>query len=112
MATRSSDRRSELPAGWGVDTDAGRYRLVRRVDEAVFAHSAGPQSWKDTLHPARRRLLSAQRHADPDQTGFSIEPEPAEVAPRYAFLGVRPCDLAAIGILDRVLAGGAHPSPH
>ena len=103
---------SELPVGWGVDTGAGRYRLVRRADDAVFAHSAGPQSWKSILHPARRRLLSIQQHADCDQTGFSVEPEPADVAPRYAFLGVRPCDLAAIGILDRVLAGGEHPSPH
>ena len=35
---------------------------------------------------------------------------PAEPASeRYAFLGVRGCDLASIGILGRVLGGGAHP---
>jgi ferredoxin len=28
---------------------------------------------------------------------------------RYALLGVRPCDLRGIGVLDRVLAGGRHP---
>jgi len=27
---------------------------------------------------------------------------------RYPLLGVRPCDLAAIGVLDRVLTGGRH----
>src|ERR1700694_3570462 len=32
-----------------------------------------------------------------------------EESPRYAFLGVRGCDLAAISTLDRVLGGGAYP---
>jgi ferredoxin len=70
----------------------------RRSDAAAFGHSAGPQSWKQFLHPQRQLVWS------------SDEAEPALV-PRYAFLGVRGCDLAAIGVLDRVLAGGAHPDP-
>jgi ferredoxin len=98
---------TELPFGWGVDTDAGRYRLVRRDDQAAFAHSAGPQSWKSTVHPARQRLLTVHQ----DGEGFRAEPEP-EPDVRYAFLGVRPCDLAALGILDQVLARGAAPDPH
>ncbi|MEU5264253.1 4Fe-4S dicluster domain-containing protein [Amycolatopsis sp. NPDC021455] len=91
----------QLPAGWGVSTAPGRYRLRRRDDEAVFGHSAGPQSWKTFLHPPRRKLFEVSR------TG---EFTPAqEDDTRYAFLGVRGCDLAAIAILDRVLGGGAHP---
>lgn len=89
----------ELPWGWGVDVAPGSYRLRRRADEAAFGHSAGPQSWKQFLHPARQLLWSSGPGGE--QTG---EPE----AP-YAFLGVRGCDLAAIGVLDRVLAGGTHP---
>ncbi|MHC3469877.1 4Fe-4S dicluster domain-containing protein [Streptomyces sp. 7R007] len=92
----------ELPFGWGVELDAGRYRLVERADGAAFAHSAGPQSWKNFLHPARERLWSADRTAEGDVT-FTAE-EPA--APAYAFLGVRPCDLRAIAVQDRVLTGG------
>ncbi len=89
-----------LPAGWGVDTGPGYYRLRPREDAAVFAHSAGPGSWKEFLHPPRRPLWTA------DAGGFrAAEPE----TPRYAFLGVRGCDLAAIGILGRVLGEGAHP---
>lgn len=89
-----------LPSGWGVETAPGRYRLHRRADAAVFAHSAGAQSWKQFLHPPRRRLLTA--HAD----GFiAATEEPV----RYAFLGVRACDLAAIATLGTVLGGGAHP---
>ena len=36
-------------------------------------------------------------------------PEPAP--DRGAFLGLRACDLAAIAVQDRVLAGGPHPEP-
>jgi ferredoxin len=48
----------DLPRGWGVDVGPGHYRLQRRDDDAVFAHSSGPQSWKQFLHPPRRRLWS------------------------------------------------------
>ena len=50
---------ADLPAGYGVDVGPGHYRLRRRDDRSMFAHSAGPQSWKQFLHPARRRLWSA-----------------------------------------------------
>ncbi|OCB49785.1 4Fe-4S ferredoxin [Mycobacterium vulneris] len=86
----------DLPRGWGVDVGPGRYRLRRREDDALFGHSAGPQSWKQFLHPPRQRLWS------------SAGVEAAET-PRYAFIGVRACDLSAIKILDGVLGAGAHP---
>ncbi|HWD79262.1 MAG TPA: hypothetical protein VG497_10270, partial [Kribbella sp.] len=85
----------QLPAGWGVETGPGYYRLRRREDDAVFAHSAGPQSWKTFLHPAHRKLWST----DPDGSFQAA----AEATPRYALLGVRGCDLAAIGKLRQVL---------
>jgi ferredoxin len=88
----------ELPFGWGVELAAGSYRLRRRADDAAFGHAAGPQSWKRFLHPPREKLWSATRTAD----GFEVS-EDDEQPPRYAFLGVRPCDLRAIEIQDRVL---------
>jgi len=88
----------ELPFGWGVELAAGRYRLRRRADDAAFGHAAGPQSWKRFLHPPREKLWSATRTAG----GFEVS-EDDEQPPRYAFLGVRPCDLRAIEIQDRVL---------
>jgi sulfhydrogenase subunit beta (sulfur reductase) len=100
------DSAAELPYGVGVDTEAGRYRLRERPDRAAFGHSAGPQSWKTVLHPPRARLWSADRSPD----GTVAVREPAEHH-RYALLGVRPCDLAAIGVLDRVLTGGRHADP-
>ena len=35
------DSAAGLPAGWGVDTAPGTYRLRQREDAAVFANSAG-----------------------------------------------------------------------
>jgi Fe-S-cluster-containing hydrogenase component 2 len=96
---------ADLPFGWGVETEAGRYRLRARGDTAAFGHSAGPQSWKSVLHPARARMWSADRIGD-----TVVATEPAE-RHRYALLGVRPCDLTAIAILDKVLAGGRHVDP-
>ena len=92
---------AQLPAGWGVDSGPGRYRLRRRADQAVFGHSAGPQSWKQFLHPPRQQLWSA------DADGFSpAREEPA----RYAFLGVRACDLAAIAKLARCWVAARIPA--
>jgi ferredoxin len=89
----------DLPHGWGVRTGPGTYRTQRRPDGAAFAHSTGPQGWKRFLHPPREPLATARRDAD---GGLRFE-EPDEPPVRYAFLGVRPCDLRAIAVQDRVL---------
>ncbi|HEY7051936.1 MAG TPA: 4Fe-4S dicluster domain-containing protein [Mycobacterium sp.] len=87
----------DLPRGWGVEVAPGQYRLRRRDDDALFGHSAGPQSWKQFLHPPRQKLWSSDDASEPEES------------PRYAFIGVRACDLAAIRILNGVLGEGAHP---
>ncbi|MEU2052389.1 4Fe-4S dicluster domain-containing protein [Streptomyces bungoensis] len=97
---RSAD---ELPYGWGVELEAGHYRLRERPDGAAFANAAGPQSWKRFLHPPRVRQWSADR-VEGELVLTAGEAPP----PRYAFLGVRPCDLRAIAVQDRVLTGGAY----
>jgi ferredoxin len=99
------DSAADLPYGWGVRTEAGQYRLRRRTDTAAFAHSAGPQSVKDILHPPRARVWSA------DRTDGRVTTSGPDPPPRYAVIGARPCDLAALGVLDRVLSGGACPEP-
>ena len=92
---------AELPFGWGVRLEPGGYRLRRRSDDAAFGHSAGPGSWKQFLHPPREKLWSASL-AD---GGFEIDPA-EDAPPPLAFFGVRPCDLRAIQIQDRVLGSG------
>ena len=88
----------QLPFGWGVTLGPGGYRLRERTDQAAFGHAAGPQSWKQFLHPPREKLWSARRAGD----GFEPDPVP-EAEPKFAFFGVRPCDLRAIQIQDQVL---------
>jgi len=95
------DEPSALPYGWQSDVEAGQYRLLRGADSLAFTHTSGPQSWKQVVHPPKERLWSADRSED----GFTVtddEPEPL----RLALVGVRPCDLRAIGVLDRVLGDG------
>jgi len=88
---------NQLPIGWTDEQEAGQYRLKRRDDKAYFGFNVGPQSWKDILFPADRRLWRAVR----DETGFHIEDTRAPV-PKVAFLGMRACELAAIAIQDRI----------
>ena len=88
----------QLPFGWGVTLGPGGYRLRQRTDQAAFGHAAGPQSWKQYLHPPREKLWSVRRAGG----GFEVDPDP-EAAPKFAFFGVRPCDLRAIQIQDQVL---------
>ncbi len=99
---------ADLPAGWTDEQEAGHYRLRRREDEALVGYNVGPHSWKRYQLPPEVRLWRARRGPDGTLTGLT---EPPREAPRYAFLGARSCELHAMGILDRVLLGGAHADP-
>lgn len=92
---------SDLPIGWAEVQEAGTYRLVKRADEALFGYAVGPQSWKKFLHPAERRLWKAHREGK----SLEITPEP-DREDKWAFIGVRSCELHAIQIQDRVFLGG------
>jgi ferredoxin len=91
-----------LPVGWTENQDAATYRLERRDDEARFGYAVGPHSWKQFLLPARVRLWRARREGD---GSLEVEEEPLDET-RLAFIGVRSCELHAIGIQDRVFLGG------
>ena len=91
----------DLPAGWTDEQAPARYRLARRDDDALFGYAVGPQSWKAELLPPRVRLWQAQRD------GLAVEESESDAVPT-AFLGVRPCELSAIAIQDRIFLGGAH----
>ncbi len=97
---------AELPAGWTEEQHPGSYRLKRRPDAALFGYTVGPHSWKKFFHPETAVLWQANRNAN----GFDISTQPVTTQ-RLALVGVRPCDLHAIAILDSVLAGGAFRDP-
>ncbi len=87
----------ELPVGVTDEQSPGGYRLRSREDGAYFGYAVGPHSWKKFLYPPEQRLWRAVR-AD---RGFELQPEPPP-AERYAFLGVRACELAALAVHDKV----------
>ncbi|WP_437283423.1 4Fe-4S dicluster domain-containing protein [Sorangium sp. So ce375] len=96
----------ELPAGWTEQQEAGRYRLARRADEALFGYAVGPRSLKHLLFVPRLRLVQLRRRG-----GSISRTDEAEAPPRLAVLGARACDLAAIDVQDRVFVDGPHPDP-
>lgn len=91
----------DLPAGWTETQEAGRYRLRRRDDEALFGFSAGPQSWKKFFFAPRIRLFQVRREGQ--EISFTRE---AGEYPRLALVGARSCDVHAIEIQDRTFLQG------
>jgi ferredoxin len=100
---RSADA---LPAGWTDEQGPGSYRLKRRDDEALFGYAVGPHSWKRFLFPPVTPLFSASRDG---RAMLTEDPEPP--APKYAFIGVRACEVAAIDVQDRVFVGPGAEDP-
>ncbi len=93
----------QLPAGVGDEQSPGHYGLVDHHDRRVFDYTVGPISPKRWTFPATVPLNVGRRD------GRAVSFEPAELdAPRLAFLGVRACELAALGIQDRVFLGGPY----
>ncbi len=102
------DSVDDLPQGWTDEQDAGHYRLKRREDPALFGYVVGPHSWKKFLFPPHLRLWRARRNGD--DPGFEVQPEPLPDT-KYAFLGVRSCELHALFVQDRVFLGEKHADP-
>lgn len=96
----------DLPAGWGEEQEAGRYRLVQRDDNRLFGFSVGPQSFKSAFFVPRVRLVRLRRQGG----GFEAE-APASPPERVALIGARACELAAIAVQDRTFLGGPFREP-
>ena len=92
---------SDLPCGWRDVQEGGKYRLERRNDNLYFGYVVGPQSLKKFLFPAVQRLWQTKK----SNNGFEILPEKTDKI-KYAFIGVRSCDLDAIQIQDKIFIEG------
>ena len=76
----------------------------RRADNALFGFAVGPQSWKRFLHPPIETLWKARN----GEGGIAVAAG-YETSPKFAFIGVRACEIHAIAIQDRVFCEGAYP---
>lgn len=97
---------ADFPLGWSDHQDGGSYRLVKNDVPALFGHVVGMQSLKKYLYPPVRTILEVEKNGKRFKAG-----SPESEYPRLAFIGVRPCDLAALATHEKVLANGPYADP-
>jgi len=97
-------RSGDLPLGWRDRRAPGLYRLEHGQGPELFEWAVGPASWKSEFFAPEEVVWRAS--VTDDQVTIT-EPEPA--GPPIAIIGARPCELAALGVLDGVLGDGAVP---
>jgi sulfhydrogenase subunit beta (sulfur reductase) len=96
----------DLPRGWTDEQDGGTYRLVKRADDALFGYAVGPHAWKRFVQPPSQRLWQARQEGS--EVRFITA---SDEVPRYAFIGVRACELQALAVQDRVFMHAAYADP-
>jgi sulfhydrogenase subunit beta (sulfur reductase) len=87
----------DIPQGIQDEQDGGKYRLMEGDPELFFQYVVGPHGPKRHFFPAQLRLF--QFHIEKER--FDLDAGPPQV-PKLVFLGIRPCELAAIKVQDRV----------
>jgi sulfhydrogenase subunit beta (sulfur reductase) len=91
---------ADLPQGYQSEQQAGRYHLVNPGHDHYFDITPGPDTWKQFFFPPVIQTTSLQR--DPDDPRLWRYEGGAMDIPSYALIAVRPCELAAIQVQDRV----------
>ena len=92
---------ADLPQGWADQQTPGRYRLDPKMGEAYFAHTTTATSPRRHLHPPHETIVRIRRSDD----GFVVD-DHEPLGPPLALVGIRPCDVVAIDVADRVASRG------
>ncbi|WP_084075521.1 4Fe-4S dicluster domain-containing protein [Demequina sp. NBRC 110052] len=100
---------SDLPRGRGDTQRPAEYRLTERDDRSFFGFAAPAISSKPVFFPAEEVIWRGRR--DHDEGHFTVERDRPDAAP-IALLGTRSCDLRAVQIHDKVLAGRMYEDAH
>ncbi len=93
----------DLPKGVHDEQAPGRYRLSQGNDSRLFDWAVGPNGWKSEFFPAHEEVWRA--HVG-EGTVQMVEIRDARRP--LAVVGARPCEVAALEVLDRVFRDGAH----
>ena len=91
------DSLEDLPFGYSTESQPGRFEFSYTDNARYFQAVPGGDSWKKFLFPPRTSLFTSYK----ENGGFAIKPH-EELETLRALIGVRPCDLAAIDVQDRV----------
>jgi ferredoxin len=97
---------TDLPHGYADEQKPGHYRLLKIDDAGYFDYVVGSQSLKTIFHPPRATLLEVKQK-NGQLTFVSSTPAPEKIA----LIGVRPCEVAAMRVQDKVFAGGEFRDP-
>jgi len=81
-----------------VDVQAPGSYTLGRESPLIFSSVNGPDSPKRDLHPAEVELSKLVESGDGIEFVSAFQP-----GRRYAFLGIRPCDLKAVEVMDRTM---------
>lgn len=100
VVTRRFEDGDELPAGYVSVQSPGAYELVRTPDHSRFGWAVGPQPWKPLFHPASVTTMTMSQTDRVSTVAVSVASPPIEP---LAVFGMRPCDMAGVDKLDRVL---------
>jgi len=88
---------ADLPVGYRDRQTPGEYRLQRQDDARCFGWANGPQALKPRLFKTREPLWRVARNENGGLAFEHVTPEPE----RWALIGARACDLAALALHDK-----------
>ncbi len=88
----------DLPMGWTDEQTNASYHLRQSGEPSLFGYTVGPHSWKRFLFPPSVPLITSSR----SNGSLNIVDGRDSVPPPTVFFGVRPCELHAIAIQDRI----------
>jgi ferredoxin len=98
------ERASQLPSGVLDEQSPGRYRLVAGGSARCFAWANGAQALKPLTFTSRETLWRAERGERGEVRFADTQP----VVQPTAVIGVRGCDLAALGLQDQHFCYGEY----
>jgi ferredoxin len=101
------ERTADLPIGWRDVQEPGRYRLESSGDNRIFGVVHGPQSLKPFSFAPREPLLTIER----SKNRFTAVPTMPK-SEKVAVLGARSCDVAGLGMQDRIFLRDAYADPY
>jgi len=91
---------SELPLGYSSTQEPGKYLLIQKGHQNYFDYVTGSQGWKPYFFPPKAEMMKFRKQ-NGDKNQWALDDNKHET-PRYALIGVRPCDLAAIEVQDKI----------
>ncbi|MCX8010606.1 MAG: 4Fe-4S dicluster domain-containing protein [Ignavibacteria bacterium] len=97
----------DMPKGKTDTQSPGKYSLEDTNDDSLFSYVVGPRSPKFFLHPPELRYFRAEK----DGRSFRVNTDEA-FEKKYAFIGLRACEIEAIKMQDKVLLESQFKDSH